>query len=417
MYSISRLITGVFLFLILSVSTLNAQWEQVLTQSGVISHIRVFGSNIYCASDVDGASLSTDNGTTWTTINNGIDVRVHDFAVIGNNLFAGTLGGVFLSTDNGANWTAVNSGLTNLNVYTLAVIGTNLFAGTTPGGVFLSTDNGTSWTEVNSGLTNTVINLFAATYAVIFLSTNNGTSWTNVTSGLPGSVGNCFAVNGTDLFLGLWVQGVFLTTDYGSSWTALNTGLTDFTILSLLNIDGMNLLVGTYGSGVFHSSDYGANWMALNNGLTNLNISALSQSYTGSVSGGSNYLFAGNIGDPAASVWRRSVSEVTSVKEINYSGIPDVYSLQQNYPNPFNPTTQIRYNIPEDGFVTLKVYNTLGQQVAELVNGNRTAGRYEVTFDASSAAGGLSSGVYFYILKAVQNGTDFFRARKMLLIK
>lgn len=94
--------------------------------------------------------------------------------------------------------------------------------------------------------------------------------------------------------------------------------------------------------------------------------------------------------------------------------IPAKYLLEQNYPNPFNPTTTIRYSIPNDGIVTLKVYNINGQEVATLVNEPRVAGKYEATFDAKSALGSsLSSGVYFY---RVQVG-NYSETKKMLLLK
>jgi len=88
---------------------------------------------------------------------------------------------------------------------------------------------------------------------------------------------------------------------------------------------------------------------------------------------------------------------------------PEVYSLSQNYPNPFNPVTLIQYQIPEKQFVTLKIYDALGVEVASLVNEEKEAGIYEVTFDASA----LTSGVYFYTL---QSGS-FMRTSKMLLLK
>jgi photosystem II stability/assembly factor-like uncharacterized protein len=403
------------LFLILSTSTLNAQWEQVLFQSGVMNHIRVFGNNIYSASEIEGAYLSTDNGTTWAPINNGLNISVRDFALIGNNLFAGTMGGVFLSTDNGANWTAVNSGLSDLGVRVLAVIGTNLFAGTSPGGVFLSTDNGTSWTEKNSGLTNTAINefavigtnLFAATNGKVFLTTDNGTNWTDISSGLSGTQASGLAVNGTDLFVGMFSYGVFLTTDNGGTWTSVITGLTDPSVLCLLNLDGMNLLAGTYGSGVYHSSDYGASWTTFNDGLTNLNISSFAESYTGSASGGNSYIFAGTLG-AASSVWRRSVSDITSVEERIITITPAAYSLQQNYPNPFNPSTRIVYSVPQQSIITIKVFDILGDKIATLVNENKEAGTYELTWNA----GNLSGGIYFYQLRAGK----FIQTKKMILL-
>jgi hypothetical protein len=89
--------------------------------------------------------------------------------------------------------------------------------------------------------------------------------------------------------------------------------------------------------------------------------------------------------------------------------IPTKYALEQNYPNPFNPTTVIRYAIPKDGFVQLKVYNVLGVEVASLVSRLQKAGTYEVTFDASK----LGSGVYFYSLKT----NNIALTKKMMLVK
>jgi photosystem II stability/assembly factor-like uncharacterized protein len=92
---------------------------------------------------------------------------------------------------------------------------------------------------------------------------------------------------------------------------------------------------------------------------------------------------------------------------------PAKFSLEQNYPNPFNPTTKIRFTIPvvETGLALslLKVYDVLGNEVATLVNEYKTAGNYEVEFDASK----LSSGVYYYQLKA----DEFIQTRKMIILK
>jgi len=85
------------------------------------------------------------------------------------------------------------------------------------------------------------------------------------------------------------------------------------------------------------------------------------------------------------------------------------YEVSRNFPNPFNPSTTIRYQIPEDGMVTLKVYDVLGREVKTLVNDFKTKGRYEVTFDASS----LASGLYIYEI----NSGSFKASKKMTLIK
>ena len=87
----------------------------------------------------------------------------------------------------------------------------------------------------------------------------------------------------------------------------------------------------------------------------------------------------------------------------------DSYDLSQNYPNPFNPSTTIKFQLPTDGFVTLKVYDILGNEVTTLINEQKPKGRYELNFNASS----LASGVYIY---KIQTGS-FISSKKMMLIK
>jgi hypothetical protein len=100
--------------------------------------------------------------------------------------------------------------------------------------------------------------------------------------------------------------------------------------------------------------------------------------------------------------------EYSSVIEVEIFS-PDKFSLSQNYPNPFNPSTVISYQLPASGNVTLKVYDLLGREVATLVNEEKPAGSYEVSFDASQ----LSSGVYIYRLTA----GNFSATNKMTLLK
>jgi hypothetical protein len=93
------------------------------------------------------------------------------------------------------------------------------------------------------------------------------------------------------------------------------------------------------------------------------------------------------------------------------SNAPHRYELLQNYPNPFNPSTQIKYSIEKSGLVSLRVFDLLGREVANLVNTFQQAGSYAVTFNPASRA--LSSGVYFYRLEA----GSFVSVHKMILMK
>ena len=96
--------------------------------------------------------------------------------------------------------------------------------------------------------------------------------------------------------------------------------------------------------------------------------------------------------------------------EVNLNFTPAGYTMDQNYPNPFNPSTTIRYSLPDNAFVSIKIYNSSGQEVATLVNQMQNADVHQVTFDASK----IGSGVYFYTIKA---GNNFVQTRKMLLLK
>jgi hypothetical protein len=99
---------------------------------------------------------------------------------------------------------------------------------------------------------------------------------------------------------------------------------------------------------------------------------------------------------------------VTSVKDLS-ENTPKEFNLYQNYPNPFNPATVISYSVAENSFISLNVYDVLGNEIIELVSEVKEPGTYSVSFDASA----LSSGIYFYRLKA--NGYSV--TKKMILAK
>ena len=107
---------------------------------------------------------------------------------------------------------------------------------------------------------------------------------------------------------------------------------------------------------------------------------------------------------------KSGIVQVVNVRTENEKSLPlDKFNLFQNYPNPFNPATNIAFLISNSSFVTLKVYDIIGNEVATLMNEEKTAGEYEVHFDASK----LASGIYFYQLKA----GSFVQTKKMILLK
>ena len=100
---------------------------------------------------------------------------------------------------------------------------------------------------------------------------------------------------------------------------------------------------------------------------------------------------------------------VVGVNENTGNKIPSKFTLGQNYPNPFNPTTNIEYSVPKNIFVSLKVYNLLGQEVATIFSGNQKAGNYIATFDGT----GLASGIYLYRLQS----DNISLTKKFILMK
>jgi hypothetical protein len=106
-----------------------------------------------------------------------------------------------------------------------------------------------------------------------------------------------------------------------------------------------------------------------------------------------------------------------SIEEQRQQAIPSEYKLSQNYPNPFNPITRINYSVPKNSFVTLKVYNLLGEEVTTLFEGFKQKGNYTITFDGR----GLASGVYFYRMTARQaeggQAGNFAETKKIILLK
>ncbi len=393
-----------FITLIFFSITLQAQWVKTNdSYDGSINALAISGENIFAGGER--VFLSTDRGSSWSAIDNGLtDLFVLSIAIIGDKIFLGTQSsGVFLSTNNGSNWNQINNGLTNLSANTLAINGENIFVGTFDG-MFLSTDNGANWSAINNGLTSLNVwsmsisgdNIFIGTFGGVFLSTDNGSNWTAVNDGLTEQYIWALSSNGDNIFAGT-SGGIFLSTDNGSHWNTINNGLTNLEIASLA-ITEENIFACTDGKGeVFLSKDNGSTWNAINDSLTNAAIYSLAIS--------ENYVFAGT----RNSIWRRPLTElITDVNE-NRNYFSTSFSLKQNYPNPFNPNTRIRYTLPEANYVSLKIYDLLGKEITILVDRTQSVGSYTYEFDGSN----LSSGVYIYRLQA----GEFTETKKLMLMK
>lgn len=399
-------------------------------------------------------SLTIDDcSAQWVQMSAGMrtETVIQDFTILVNTIFAATVdSGVYKSTNFGVSWS--NTGLNNLNVQCLTVQGNYIFAGTAGNGIYRSSNNGLNWvlTSPNNQIASDIISfsniIFAGTVYGVFYSTNNGANWTQAISNqdvvsLTASGNNVFAgtANGTG------TSGVYLSTNYGSNW--IPAGLSENYVFNLA-ASGNNIFAGTGSNGVYKTTNNGTNWnqTGLNQLGYNIQSVACSGNYVFvgiyrippvgifiSTNNGvnwysknqgfgfqiptvkaflitGNYVFAGTYGQ---SVWRRNLDEIIEVNQISEI-VPSVYSLQQNYPNPFNPTTNIRFQIKDSRFVTLKVFDVLGREVETLISDFLKAGIYETQFPGSHSTNNqITSGIYFYRIEA----GDYRETMKMILMK
>ena len=392
----------------------------------IATSLRAFiglGTNILAGTFGSGAFLSSDNGATWQPF---ADLNARGIRALTRSdsaIFAGTsTDGLQKSTDGGSTWFPIMTSVRDSYIQTTEARGNTVLAATFSHGVYRSTDNGSSWTPVGpslqdpdvAGFTFIDSTVFAATLTAgfIFRSTDDGVTWIPSGNGLTthSSTQKVLPL-GSDLFAAV-NDGVYRSTNHGASWSLAVNGMSHTFILSLA-INGNTLFAGTGDGFVYRSTDHGNQWVQVSDGLPL--IGSTSAVFAISFNGPNALL-----GTYSTGVWWRPASEILSSVTDQHTA-PASYELEQNYPNPFNPTTTIRFSLPsqspvkaegragEGSFVSLKVYDMLGREVATLVNEDLKPGRYERTFDGS----GLASGVYYYRIQA----GSFVASRKVLLLK
>lgn len=325
-------------------------------------------------------------------------------------MFIGTRNGILKSTNGGYNFTAVNNGIPpNSWVWDLDADYNNIIAAATTNGLFVSTNLGSSWQQTTGIPSSDTIT------AIAFLppdTTDNGEDGKLVAGSDDGKV---FASYSNTLYLALVVSAIL-----GSNQFIDGLGYADQNLKCIYSHTRRNDILQP-GGGVFQSTNRAQTFTQINEGLPNdPTVSSLEVTYhfaplkstalkipgTASTSFESIELFAGlfNNTNNGAAVYRRTIN--VGIQQIS-SEIPEEFSLSQNYPNPFNPVTKIRFDVTSN--VKLAVYNSLGKEVATLVNEKLNAGTYEVEFNGSS----FTSGIYFYRLDTEK----FSETKRMILLK
>ncbi|MCU0413441.1 MAG: hypothetical protein MUE91_03410, partial [Ignavibacteriaceae bacterium] len=390
--------------------------------------------------DVNGLKYSTDSGYNWVQSDSGFFTRQTNHLTLlpGHRIYCNTWNGTFRynneipiwqkdsvfagsflisntnnyflsngiirkSNNNGITWSIVFDpkiyGFYSFTTELSKLSNGYLFSGgTIYGGVhgtgfsqiWRSTDEGLTWITVyghgNDDIIYTITNtpndiLLAGSGSSgdgIVRSTDSGNTWNPVTDGLPSDV-HCFVIRAKSdgkIFAGTYDNGIFRSTNNGDYWESINNGLNTTKITSIAINSIGKIYIGTP-NGVFVSTDNGDNWSIRNNGLIDFEVNSL-------LCDSSDYLYVATNG---CGVFR-SIFPTTSVDELQNN--IELFYLSQNYPNPFNPSTKIKFEIPSvtlrqaqsDNWVTLKVYDVLGNEIATLVDEEKQPGVYEVEFSA-----------------------------------
>lgn len=373
-----------------------------------------WGGGIYRSSDFP-------NYQQWEQKNDSINAAfIWSLASANGYLYSATERGIFRTEDDGNTWhqlpLLVGSVPFPPDVRSIIVEDSLIVAATWGFGVYFSLDSGFTWHKNNAGLGSLAVQaltfglgsyyIYAGTAdAGIFRIENANIatgSWQN--SNMPyqyiWSLASASDSTGEYIYSGTYGDGFWRSTNSGIVWTQNNTGLTDDYVYSLYQYD-FDLYAGTWPGGVFRSQDYGQTWEDLGlSGFGATGVSSIIKTKDGALMVGTN----------DGRIFKTQSAGVTTLDENEQSlSAPNNFVLYQNYPNPFNPGTVIRYELNQPQSVNLIIFDTLGREIAELVNEFKPAGVHQAYFDAAE----LPSGVYFYSLRAGEK----IQSRKMIILK
>lgn len=316
---------------------------------------------------------STSGGFLWTEVYSGTLLQQFygvDFLDENYGLVCGDSGKVLVTTDSGTNWTfnTVNNIVSLSDVHIIDA--QNSFVVGSPEQIYKSTNAGSSWISDFNGGANISL------YKILFTENHAG-----LISGSQGKI-----LKNTD-----YIVPVELTSFAASS--ERSTVYLNWTTQTELNNSGFEIYRMTHGT----------DWKKLSfiSGFGN-STEPKDYLYIDKDVKNGNYFYR------LKQIDYNGSSEYSDIINVVVNS-PTLYSLEQNFPNPFNPSTTISFVLPESAEVTLTIYNTLGQKVAELVNTTLESGRYSYVWRAEN----FPNGTYIYELRA----NDFKLFKKMILLK
>lgn len=359
----------------------NAQWTLCNKPTGALPFSLVIQDNVlYMGTVSNGIYRSTDGGSNWAQINEGItSMQIWNIAYVNGALFASSTGGiVFKSTNGGNNWVLSNTGISSTTIIrNFAFFNNKIFATSTNKGVYVSSDNGSSWTQHNSGIVGLVAEPLLVVENDLFVGVNQkvykyditNQNWISKSNGIPNNtVGSLTYIKdnlqNTTLFEAtINTNDVTNSINKGDNWTVVKSGLPSVGVYSLLGI----------GTEVFLGNEYGV-YKTANQGLSWVDISGFSNSSPAKfLSKSSTDLYV----IQEAKLWKKSLNSL-NVSELE-KGIEN--QLITMYPNPSSGNFNIEIDENLMGSKAT-IYTILGQKVKQftientITNQNVTKGIY-----------------------------------------
>ena len=357
----------------------------------------------------------TEKGLKWNKINN-IGVA-HLESGKNNSIFAASGSGIIESNDFGRTWNELNIDITPyfFSSFDISVDNMTICAGTSTGEVYVSSDGGKNFIlrkNANYDFVNAIKIINDKTFLIfidsLYITRDAGLNFTSVYFNDPFSVRDIIVDKDNYIFVSS-NDGIYRSQD-GIEWSlfhfpdSINYPFANSVIKLRLNNNNLYALLWDGIIGV--SKDKAETWQILTNDI--INTFAISFDV-----GNDGYLYCGTQDNGLYAAKYSIINDIASEKPV-----PDNYQLFQNFPNPFNSATKITYQLPDEGLVTLKIYNLLGQEIAALENSVvKSPGRYDINFTGNN----LASGVYIYQLKIKPSKEKslpiFIATKKFILLK
>ena len=377
-----------------------------------LSGVQFCGTSMAVAVGSGGTLLrSNDGGVNWSSVNSGVSSYLLALSfpsssvgtAVGGDPINGTQT-VLHTANSGSSWSSQSTGSTQPLLGVGFADANNGFAVGYRGTILHTTNGGSTWENQVTGVLTPLDNIacidantatIVGDLGVIMRTTNGGASWSQQSSGTASDLyGVHFTSSSTGTAVG--INGTILrTVNGGATWTKQTSGTTNYLNAVYFRDANNGWAVGNNGV-ILHTTNGGSSWTDQSVFIANFSDVSFKDANTGLVVGDHGRTILRTTNGGGNWTVQSSISAVGGSDEL-----PRTMSLYQNYPNPFNPTTTIGFSLQERTMVRLVVYNTVGQEVATLLNGESGPGFESVNWTAQDAAGrALPSGVYFYELRA-----------------